>query len=100
MAIANNRGGATMTLEDKYDMTIEYRCQSCGEVDNVTAMVPVFWDSEHQEWLPDSNDISVAGCRCLECNSWDVNRASVSTPKSWGVNKASTSIPNQQDAQS
>ena len=89
-----------MTLEDKYDMTIEYRCQSCGEVDNVTAMVPVFWDSEHQEWLPDSNDISVAGCRCLECNSWDVNRASVSTPKSWGVNKASTSIPNQQDAQS
>ena len=61
-------------------MTIQYICQSCGEVDCVTTMVPVFWDARHQEWLPDSNDISAAGYRCLECNSWEVVKASTSSP--------------------
>ena len=68
-------------------MTIQYICQSCGEEDCVTSMVPVCWDPEHQEWLPDSNDIALAGYRCLQCNSWEVER----------VCKASTSSPNQQD---
>jgi len=68
-------------------MAIQYICQSCGEVDKVTTLVPVFWDPKYQEWLPDANDIIAAGYRCLECNSWEVH-------------KASTSIPNQQDAQS
>ena len=55
-------------------MTIQYICQSCGEVDCVTTMVPVFWEPEHQECLQESNDIYAAGYRCLQCDSWDVER--------------------------
>ena len=53
-------------------MTIQYICQSCGEVDCVATLVTVSWDPTMQQWLPDSNDIALAGYRCLECNSWDV----------------------------
>ena len=55
-------------------MTVQYICQSCGEVDCVATIVTVSWDPEHQEWLPDSNDIALAGYQCLQCNSWDVER--------------------------
>ena len=53
-------------------MTIQYICQSCGEVDCVTTIVQVCWDPSQQQWLPDSNDIALAGYRCLECDSWEV----------------------------
>ena len=53
-------------------MTIQYICQSCGEMDCVTTIVPVCWDPSQQQWLPDSNDIALAGYRCLECDSWEV----------------------------
>jgi len=53
-------------------MTVQYICQSCGEVDCVATIVTVSWDPSQQQWLPDSNDIALAGYRCLECNSWDV----------------------------
>ena len=53
-------------------MTVQYICQSCGEVDCVTTIVTVCWDPSQQQWLPDSNDIALAGYRCLECDSWEV----------------------------
>ena len=53
-------------------MTIQYIFQSCGEVDCVATIVTVSWDPSQQQWLPDSNDIALAGYRCLECDSWEV----------------------------
>jgi len=53
-------------------MTVQYICQSCGEVDCVATIVTVSWDPSQQQWLPDSNDIALAGYRCLECDSWEV----------------------------